>query len=164
MVFVAVERRGRRWTVTADALTAAPGHVVDESACDTIRDAVIRLVRDREVRSCSSPGPVHITQYDVADEERARALAAALHTALYGDLEPLARAVPTAPRGAHLAQAVPAVEAAASADGSRREPSPLQDRQRIVVGHVIFVCTPEPLGPASGSGELMDHSSGISQS
>ncbi|MFF3460138.1 hypothetical protein ACFYXH_38750 [Streptomyces sp. NPDC002730] len=93
VVFVAVKRRGRRWTVTADALTAAPGHVVD-GACDAIRDAVIRLVRDREVRSGSSAGLVHITLYDVADEERARELAAAMHAALYGDLEPLARAVP----------------------------------------------------------------------
>jgi hypothetical protein len=35
--------------------------------------------------------------HGVRNEERARELAAALHAALYGDLEPLARAVPPAP-------------------------------------------------------------------
>ncbi|WP_327321325.1 hypothetical protein OG735_01680 [Streptomyces sp. NBC_01210] len=56
--------------------------------------ATVHLVRDHEVRSGSSAGLLHITLYDAADEERARELAAAMHAALYRDLEPLARAVP----------------------------------------------------------------------
>ncbi|GLW47613.1 hypothetical protein Stsp02_32750 [Streptomyces sp. NBRC 14336] len=65
-------------------------------AYDAIRAAVIRLIRSREIRSDSSAGPVYFVLYDVESEPRARELAAALHAALYGDLEPLARAVPEA--------------------------------------------------------------------
>jgi hypothetical protein len=38
---------------------------------------------------------VHITLYELAGEDRARELTAALHAALYGDLDPPARAVST---------------------------------------------------------------------
>ncbi|MFD8887543.1 hypothetical protein ACFV0H_34405 [Streptomyces erythrochromogenes] len=93
-VFIAVEQQGRRWTVKADALTSGPHHAVDDSAYDAIRTAVIHLIHGREIRSDSSAGPVYFVLYDVDDEPRARELAAALHAALYGDLEPLARAVP----------------------------------------------------------------------
>lgn len=72
-VFIAVEQQGRRWTVKADALTAGPHHSADDSAYDAIRSAVIHLIVD--------------------SEPRARELAAALHAALYGDLEALARAL-----------------------------------------------------------------------
>ncbi len=92
VVFIAVHQQGRRWTVKADALTADP-HAVDASGCDAIRGAVIRLIRGREIRS-GSAGPVYFVLYDVDSEPRARELAAALHAALYGDIEPLARAVP----------------------------------------------------------------------
>ncbi|MGA5556186.1 hypothetical protein [Streptomyces lavendulocolor] len=92
-VFIAVEHQGRRWTVKADVLTAGP-HAVDDSTYDAIRAAVIRLIRAREIRSDSSAGPVYFVLYDVETESRARRLAAALHAALYGDLEPLAEAVP----------------------------------------------------------------------
>ncbi|MFI6005231.1 hypothetical protein ACIA98_33350 [Streptomyces sp. NPDC051366] len=96
-VFIAVEQQGRRWTVKADALTADP-HTVDDSGYDAIRAAVIRLIRSREIRSDSSAGPVYFVLYHVESEPRARELAAALHAALYGDIEPLTRAVPeTAP-------------------------------------------------------------------
>ncbi|MGW0604095.1 hypothetical protein [Streptomyces sp. NPDC002640] len=95
-VFVAVENQGRRWTVKADALPAGPEHTVADAAYDAIRAAVIRLIRAREIRSDSSAGPVYFVLYDVETEHRARELAAALHAALYGDLEPLARAAPEA--------------------------------------------------------------------
>ncbi|WP_329539393.1 hypothetical protein [Streptomyces sp. NBC_01358] len=93
-IFVAVEQQGRRWTVKADMLTAGPGHTVDDSVYEAIRTAVIRLMRSREIRSDSSAGPVYFVLYDVESEPRARELAAVLHTALYGDVEPLAHAVP----------------------------------------------------------------------
>ncbi|MFH8260528.1 hypothetical protein [Streptomyces roseolus] len=93
-VFVAVENQGRRWTVKADALTAGPEHTVGDNAYDAIRAAVIRLIGAREIRSDSSAGPVYFVLYNVETEGRARELAAALHAALYGDLAPLARAVP----------------------------------------------------------------------
>ncbi|MFH8805571.1 hypothetical protein ACH4F6_39575 [Streptomyces sp. NPDC017936] len=54
------------------------------------------MIRAGEIRSDSSAGPVHFVLHDVADESRARELAAALHAALYGNLAPLARAMPTA--------------------------------------------------------------------
>ncbi|OKK02418.1 hypothetical protein AMK26_22430 [Streptomyces sp. CB03234] len=95
-VFVAVENQGRRWTVKADALTAGQDHTVGDDAYDAIRAAVIRLIQAREIRSDSSAGPVYFVLYDVETEHRARELAAALHAALYGDLEPLTRAVPEA--------------------------------------------------------------------
>ncbi|MEU5390213.1 hypothetical protein [Streptomyces tibetensis] len=92
VVFVAVERHGPRWTVKADAITA-PQHFVDDSAYDAIRSAVNQLIRTREIRPDSSAGAAYCVLYDVTGEERARELAAAVHGALYGDLEPLARAV-----------------------------------------------------------------------
>ncbi len=93
-VFVAVEHQGPRWTAKADALTADPHHTVRDSAYDAIRAAVIRLIRTRQVRPDSSAGPVYFVLHDIDGEPRARELAAALHAALYGDLEPLTRAVP----------------------------------------------------------------------
>ncbi|MCZ4126125.1 hypothetical protein [Streptomyces sp. H39-S7] len=94
-VYVGVERRGRRWTVKADPLTAAAGHVIDDCAHEAVCRAVIRLVRSGEISASSGPGPGYYTLNGVASEGRARELAAALHAALYGDLKPLARAVPT---------------------------------------------------------------------
>ncbi|MEU4733125.1 hypothetical protein AB0G21_33515, partial [Streptomyces sp. NPDC023588] len=71
-----------------------PDHSVHDSVYDAIRTVVIRLIRNREIRSDSSAGPVYFVLYDVETEGRARELAAALHAALYGDLGPLVRAVP----------------------------------------------------------------------
>jgi hypothetical protein len=88
-VFVAVERQGPRWTAKADALTAGPDHAVDDAVYDAIRGAVIRLIRSREIRPDSSAGPVYFVLHDIGSEQRARELAAALHAALYGNLEPL---------------------------------------------------------------------------
>ncbi|MFD9052850.1 hypothetical protein [Streptomyces zaomyceticus] len=95
-VFIALEREGPRWRIKADTLTA-PEHTVDTSAYDAVRAAVGRLVRAGQVRPDSYPGPVYFVLHDVDSEPRARELAAALHAALYGDLEPLARAVPPTP-------------------------------------------------------------------
>lgn len=95
-VFIAVERQGPRWTVKADALPA-PQHSIAAAAHDAVREAVIRLVRARQIRPDSTVGPVYFVLYDVDSESRARELAAALHAALYGDLAPLARAVPPLP-------------------------------------------------------------------
>lgn len=95
-MFVAVENRGRRWTVKADALTADPHHTVTDDA-EAIRAAVIRLIRAREVRSDFCASPVYFVLYDVETEGRARELAAVLHAALYGDLAPLTRAAPETP-------------------------------------------------------------------
>ncbi|MGW4519034.1 hypothetical protein ACWEO4_45840 [Streptomyces sp. NPDC004393] len=92
-VWVAIERQGGGWAVKADALTA-PHHTIDTAAYDAIRTAVILLIRSHEIRPDSSAGPVYFVLYDVESEHRARELAAALHAALYGDLDPLARAVP----------------------------------------------------------------------
>jgi hypothetical protein len=92
-VFVAVERQGERWTVKADVITASE-HVVDDSVYDAIRTPVIRLIRSREIRPDSCAGPVYFVLYNVSTEQRARELAAAQHAALYGELEPLARAMP----------------------------------------------------------------------
>ncbi|MFJ9753057.1 hypothetical protein [Streptomyces chartreusis] len=92
-VLVAIERQAGRWAVKADTITA-PQHTVTHVAHDSVRAAVVRLIRSREIRSDSSAGPVYFVLHDVEDEQRARALAAALHAALYGDLELLARAVP----------------------------------------------------------------------
>ncbi|TJZ95848.1 hypothetical protein [Actinacidiphila oryziradicis] len=91
-VFVCIARSGQRWTVKADTFTA-PAHVVDEVAAAAIREAAVRLVRDRVVRSGSVAGPAYVVLYDVAGEDCARQLAAALHAALYGDQEPLASAM-----------------------------------------------------------------------
>ncbi|WP_432180513.1 hypothetical protein [Streptomyces sp. NBC_00063] len=90
-VFIAVEQvggPGPRWTVKADALTA-PRHTIDPAVYNAVREAVIRLIRAHEI-----PGPVYFALHDVDGEVRARELAAALHAALYDDLEPLTRAVP----------------------------------------------------------------------
>lgn len=92
-VYIGIERRGRQWTVKADALTAAQ-HAVDDVAQDAIWAAALRLARRGEIRFDSGPGPVHYTLYGVPSEERARELAAALHAALYGELQPLLSAVP----------------------------------------------------------------------
>ncbi|MFJ4327415.1 hypothetical protein ACIP3A_30460 [Streptomyces tricolor] len=83
-------------SVKADALTAGPIHTVADGTYNAIRAAVLRLIRARKVRSDSSAGPVYFVLYDVETEGRTRQLAAALHAALYGDLAPLARAVPEA--------------------------------------------------------------------
>jgi hypothetical protein len=77
-VFIAVELQGQRWTVKADALTA-PQHDIDAAVYDTVREAVIRLIRSRQIRFDSSAGPVYFVLYDVGGESRARELAAALH-------------------------------------------------------------------------------------
>jgi hypothetical protein len=76
--------------VKADPLTASPHHTVVDGAYDAIRAAVIR---PRQIRPGSSPGPVSFVLHDIGTEPRARELSAALHSALYGDLDPLARAV-----------------------------------------------------------------------
>ncbi|MGW8688007.1 hypothetical protein ACWGNN_44765 [Streptomyces sp. NPDC055817] len=93
VVFIAVEQQGPLWTVKADALTA-PQHTITTAVQDAVREAVALLIRSREIRPDSSAGPVHYVLHDVDSEGRARELAAALHAALYGDLEPLTRAVP----------------------------------------------------------------------
>ncbi|MGW0926967.1 hypothetical protein ACWD3J_49810 [Streptomyces sp. NPDC002755] len=93
-VFVAIESDGTRWTVKADTLTAGPGHSVDDSVNDAVRAAITRLVRNREVGADAYAGPIYFMMHNVPSEERARELAAALHAALHGDLEPLHRAVP----------------------------------------------------------------------
>ncbi|MFE5940552.1 hypothetical protein ACFQ69_34960 [Streptomyces sp. NPDC056470] len=95
-VFIAVEREGLRWRIKADTLTA-PEHTIPPGVNDAVRDAVIRLVRAREIRPDSYAGPVYFVLHDVGSELRARELAAALHAALYGDLGPLTRAVPPQP-------------------------------------------------------------------
>ncbi|WP_326771335.1 hypothetical protein [Streptomyces sp. NBC_01445] len=92
VVFIAVEQQGPQWAVKADALTA-PQHTIPTTAHDAVREAVARLIRSREIRPDSSAGPVDFVLHDVDSEGLARELAAALHAALYGDLEPLARAV-----------------------------------------------------------------------
>ncbi|MCC9311085.1 hypothetical protein LN042_29150 [Kitasatospora sp. RB6PN24] len=98
VVFVAIESEKRRqWTVKADTLTAGSGHTVADAVNDVIRAAILRLVDDREVDLGAYTGPVYFMMHGVRSEERARELAAALHAALYGDLEPLSRAVPPPP-------------------------------------------------------------------
>jgi hypothetical protein len=47
------------------------------------------MVQSREVGSDAYTGPIYFIMHSVSGEERARELAAALHAALYGDLEPL---------------------------------------------------------------------------
>ncbi|MGW0999047.1 hypothetical protein [Streptomyces sp. NPDC002520] len=97
-VFVATEsERRQRWTVKADTLTAGSDHTVDDAVNDAIRAAITRLVHSHEVDLDAYTGPIYFMLHGVRSEERARELAAALHAALYGDLEPLARAVPSAP-------------------------------------------------------------------
>ncbi|MFI6355581.1 hypothetical protein ACIBJF_23600 [Streptomyces sp. NPDC050743] len=96
-VFVAIESEGPQWTVKADTLTAGSGHTVADAVNDAIRAAILRLVDNHEVDFGAYTGPVYFMMHGVRSEERARELAAALHTALYGDLEPLARSVPPTP-------------------------------------------------------------------
>ncbi|MFF1594264.1 hypothetical protein ACFVY0_40195 [Streptomyces sp. NPDC058286] len=93
VVFIAVEQQGPRWAVKADALTT-PQHTIDSTVHDAVREAVALLIRSRQIRADSSAGPVEFVLHAVDSEGRARELAAALHAALYGDLEPLTRAVP----------------------------------------------------------------------
>ncbi|MFE5548583.1 hypothetical protein ACFQ71_32825 [Streptomyces sp. NPDC056534] len=95
-VFIAIEHHGPQWTVKADTLTA-PQHTISAAVHDAVRDAVTHLIRAREVRSDSFDGPAYYVLHDVGGEPRARELAAALHTALYGNPSPLIHAVPHAP-------------------------------------------------------------------
>ncbi|MFD3729828.1 hypothetical protein [Streptomyces sp. NPDC058671] len=93
-VFVAIERQGPRWTVKTDARTA-PQRTLDTPVYDAVREAVSHLIGSRQIRPDSFADPVYVVLYDVDGEGRARELAAALHAAFYGDLEPLARAAPS---------------------------------------------------------------------
>ncbi|MFD8257717.1 hypothetical protein [Streptomyces griseoluteus] len=94
-VFIALEDEGlHRWTVKADTLTAGPGHAVADAVNEEVRAAIARLVERREVDWGAYTGPIYFMMHGVRDEERARELAAALHAALYGNVEPLTRAVP----------------------------------------------------------------------
>ncbi|MFG3208035.1 hypothetical protein [Streptomyces sp. NPDC048192] len=95
-VFVAIECQAQRWTVKPDALTA-PAHAISNAVYDAICRATLHLIRSREIRPDSSCGPVYFAWYDLEHEHRARELAAALHAALYGNLGPLAQAVPHTP-------------------------------------------------------------------
>ncbi|WP_435059670.1 hypothetical protein [Streptomyces sp. bgisy060] len=96
-VFVCVARSGQRWTVKTDTSTAAPGHTVSAPTAAAVSEAIDRLRDRREARTAPWPaGPGHTVLYDIAGEERARQIAAALHAALHGDLTPLASAVPAA--------------------------------------------------------------------
>ncbi|MFJ8098731.1 hypothetical protein [Streptomyces griseofuscus] len=96
-VFVAIEADGQHWTVKADTLTAGSGRRVSDAVNEAIRTAILWLVDNHEVDFGAYAGPVYFMMHGVRDEERARELAAALHAALYADLEPLSRAVPPAP-------------------------------------------------------------------
>ncbi|WP_260470769.1 hypothetical protein [Streptomyces sp. RP5T] len=95
-VFVAIEFENRqRWTVKADTLTAGPGHAVTEAVNDAVRAAITRLVQSHEADLDAYKGPIYFMMHGLRSEERARELAAALHAALYGNLTPLTRAVPS---------------------------------------------------------------------
>ncbi|WP_327327068.1 hypothetical protein OG735_34620 [Streptomyces sp. NBC_01210] len=74
---------------TRTPLSPSRGYFVD-STYDAIRAVVFRLIRSRQIRADSSVGPVYFVLYNVESEQRTRDLAAAL----YGDLDPLTRAVP----------------------------------------------------------------------
>lgn len=93
-VFVAIESDGPHWTVKADTLTAGPGHSVDDTVNEAVRAAIIRMIHNREVDADAYTGPIYFMMHSVSSEERAREIAAALHAALHGDLEPLNHAVP----------------------------------------------------------------------
>ncbi|MFF8479295.1 hypothetical protein [Streptomyces sp. NPDC015414] len=93
-VFVIIECEGNRWTVKADTLTTGSGHVVTDAVNAEVRAAMTRLVERHEVDWGAYMGPIYFMMHGVRNEERARELAAALHAALYGDLVPLAQAVP----------------------------------------------------------------------
>lgn len=92
-VYVGTERQDRRWTVKADTLTAAPGHIVEDAVIAAIRAATAKLLSSGQIGPSAGTGPVHYTLPGVLEEQRARELAAALHAALYGECEPLDRAV-----------------------------------------------------------------------
>ncbi|MDX3633398.1 MULTISPECIES: hypothetical protein [Streptomyces] len=92
-VFVAIESDGPQWTVKADTLTAGPGHTVDDIVNDAIRASITHMIQNREIGADAYTGPIYFMMHNVSSEERARELAAALHAALHGDLEPLHRAV-----------------------------------------------------------------------
>ncbi|KUM68126.1 hypothetical protein AQI84_38985 [Streptomyces griseorubiginosus] len=96
VVFVGIEREGERWTVKVDALTAGPDHVVGDVVNAAMRAAIVRLVQTREAGSDAFAGPVYFMLHAVPNQTQAREIAAAFHAALYGDLGPLARAVPGA--------------------------------------------------------------------
>ncbi|MGW2690025.1 hypothetical protein ACWC6I_43615 [Streptomyces sp. NPDC001414] len=94
-VFIAIEfEKRQQWTVKADMLTAGSGHTVDDAVNDAVRASITRLVQNREVDLDAYTGPIYFMMHGVSSEDRARELAAALHAALYGDPEPLNRAVP----------------------------------------------------------------------
>ncbi|WNM33694.1 hypothetical protein RKE30_26550 [Streptomyces sp. Li-HN-5-11] len=95
-MIVAIEAEGQHWTVKADTFTAGSGRRVADTVNDAIRTEIIRLIDAREVDFGAYTGPDYFMMPGVRDEERARELAAALHAALYEDLEPLSRAVPPA--------------------------------------------------------------------
>ncbi|MFE6157028.1 hypothetical protein [Streptomyces sp. NPDC057889] len=96
VVFIAVEGQGPLWG-RSRPMRSPPRSTPSTTVHDTVRAAVARLVRSREIRPDSFAGPVDFVLHDVGSEGRARELAAALHAALYGDLEPLTRAVPPPP-------------------------------------------------------------------
>jgi hypothetical protein len=96
VVFVAIERQGQQWTVKADALTTGPGRSVDDTVNQALRAAIVHLVHVRQAGADAYKGPIYFMLYDVPSEKRDRALAAAFQAALYGDTEPLRRAVPGA--------------------------------------------------------------------
>jgi hypothetical protein len=97
-VFVAIEFEERqRWTVKADTLPAGSAHEVADAVNEAVRAAITRLVHSHEADLDAYKGPIYFMLHGVRSEARARELAAALHAALYGDLEPLARAVPPTP-------------------------------------------------------------------
>ncbi|MFF3365232.1 hypothetical protein [Streptomyces misionensis] len=85
----ALDGQGRRAT--------AFEHDIDATVHDAVPNAVIRLIRSREIRPDCSAGPVYFVLYDLENEDRARELAATLHATLYGGLGPLAQAVPDTP-------------------------------------------------------------------
>lgn len=128
-VFVAIESDGPRWTVKADTLTAGPEHSVDDTAVQSIRAAIVRLVHAHEVDADAYMGPIYFMMHSVSSEERARELAAALHAALHGDLEPLHRAVPPHVR--------------LRADGARRS-APRRSRSSSPAGSPPLLALPGP--------------------
>ncbi|WP_406054059.1 hypothetical protein OG462_42395 [Streptomyces sp. NBC_01077] len=93
-VFIAVEYQGSHWAVKADTRAAGPEHTTDDAASAAIGAAFLYLARRREIRFDAFTGPVYFVLHDIAAEDRARELAAALHAALYGDLGPLRAALP----------------------------------------------------------------------
>ncbi|MFE5548888.1 hypothetical protein ACFQ71_34385 [Streptomyces sp. NPDC056534] len=95
-VFIAIEHHGPRWMVKADTLTA-PQHTINTPVHDAIDKAVTHLTGTRQIRSDSFAGPAYYVLHDIVSEPRARELAAALHTALYGNPSPLTTPLSTHP-------------------------------------------------------------------